>query len=100
MNVKCAGIRNRRLEVGDRASRLHKCRLPKYHPWAAAATGTIFATLDGLTRWVAVTVGFHHAISSFMQTFRVDEQRPEGREGGLKLCVESGGNLRSKRLII
>ena len=43
--------------------------------WAAAATGTIFATLDGLTRWVAVTVGFHHAISSFMQTFRVDERR-------------------------
>ena len=43
--------------------------------WAAAAVGTIFATLDGLTRWVAVTVGFHHAISSFMQTFRVDERR-------------------------
>lgn len=43
--------------------------------YGAAAVGTVFATLDGLSRWVAVTVGFHHALSAWLQTFRVDERR-------------------------
>ena len=43
--------------------------------YGAAAVGTVFATLDGLSRWVAVTVGFHHVVSSWLQTFRIDERR-------------------------
>ena len=43
--------------------------------YSASAVGTVFATLEGLSRWVAVTVGFHHALSAWLQTFRVDERR-------------------------
>ena len=43
--------------------------------YAAAAVGTVLATLDGLSKWVAVTVGFHHSVSSWMATFRVEERR-------------------------
>ena len=42
--------------------------------YAAAATGTVLATL-GLSKWVAMTVAFSTAMTRVIQTFRVDELR-------------------------
>ena len=42
--------------------------------YAAAATGTVLATL-GLSKWVAMTVAFSTAMTRIIQNFRVDELR-------------------------